>query len=157
MNTLITFATRFGCTEKCAKKLEEKLSNDMEIINLKNNTKISLDKYDTVIIGGSIMMGKINSEVKKFYNNNLAQLLQKKIGLFICGALSEQVDKELRDNFPEELINHAVATGYFGYELNFEKMNFALRVLAKKMSDTEKSFSKIIEDNITKFAEVMKR
>ncbi|GAG83024.1 unnamed protein product [marine sediment metagenome] len=156
MKTLITFTTRFGCTEKCAKKLEEKLSNDVEVINLKNNPKISLDKYDTVIIGGSIMMGKINSEVTKFYNNNLTQLLQKKVGLFICGSLSEQADKELKDNFPKELIDHSATTGYFGYELNFEKMNFALRALAKKMSNTEKSFSKIIEDNINEFAEVMK-
>ena len=103
------------------------------------------------------MVGKINSEVKKFYINNLAQLLQKKVGLYICGAFSEQADKELGDNFPEELINHAVATGYFGYELNFERMNFTLRALAKKMSNTEKSFTKIIEDNISKFAEEMKR
>ena len=64
MKTLIAFATRFGGTEKCAKKHEKKLSNDVEVNNLKNNPKISIDKYDRVIIGGSIMMGKINSKVK---------------------------------------------------------------------------------------------
>jgi len=38
MKTLITYATRFGCTEKCANKLAEKFTNDVEIVNLKNNT-----------------------------------------------------------------------------------------------------------------------
>lgn len=38
MKILITYATRFGCTEKCANKLAEKLTNDVEVINLKNNT-----------------------------------------------------------------------------------------------------------------------
>jgi menaquinone-dependent protoporphyrinogen oxidase len=34
MKILITYATRFGCTEKCANKLAEKLTNDVEVINL---------------------------------------------------------------------------------------------------------------------------
>jgi menaquinone-dependent protoporphyrinogen IX oxidase len=36
MKTLITYANRFDCTEKCTNKLAEKLTNDVGVINLKN-------------------------------------------------------------------------------------------------------------------------
>lgn len=36
MKILITYATRFGCTEKCTNRLAEKLTSDIEVINLKN-------------------------------------------------------------------------------------------------------------------------
>lgn len=35
-------------------------------------------------------------------------------------------------------------------------MNFALRGVAKKMPNTDTSFSEILEENIAKFAEEMK-
>ncbi|MCL5070511.1 MAG: flavodoxin domain-containing protein [Actinobacteria bacterium] len=50
MNILIAFATRFGCSEKCAKKLEEKLSNNVEVINLRNNININKNFFKYPIL-----------------------------------------------------------------------------------------------------------
>ena len=152
MKTLIAYASRYGCTEKCSKKLAELVSGDVEIVNLKVNPGIDIEGYDTIIIGGSIAIGKINSEVKKFCSANLSSLLQKRIGLFICAGAADKAEEELKNNFPKELVSRAAATGYFGYAVNLEKLNFALRAIMRKMSKTDKSFSKISEDNISKFA-----
>lgn len=156
MKTLIAFGTRYGCTEKCSKKLAEMLSNDVETVNLKKNLKIDLEEYDTVIIGGSIVIGKINGEVKKFCASNLSDLLKKRIGLFICAGDADKTEEYLKNNFSAELVNHASVTGYFGYGVNFEKLNFALRAMMRKNYKTDKSFTKIIEDNISKLVSEIK-
>ena len=157
MNTLIVYTTQFGCTEKCVNKLSGYLSGKTEVINLKNNPAGNLKEYDTIIIGGPITAGKINPKIKKFCDDNLLELLKKKIGLFICAGWAEYADKELKDNFPEELFRIASAIGYFGYEFNFEKMNFLLRAMMKKMSKTDQSVSNILDDNIKEFAKEIEK
>jgi menaquinone-dependent protoporphyrinogen oxidase len=159
MKLLISYATKYGCTEKCANilsKLLEGNDSTISVVDLNSQNKITLNDYDTVIIGGSIMAGKINSTVKKFCGNNLSELLKKKIGLFICAGSVEGAQKELADNFPQELLNIAVAKGHFGYEFNLEKMNFAVKALIKKINKIDKSVSNIFEDNIKEFAVSLK-
>src|SRR5665647_2783504 len=95
---LIAYATQYGCTEKCANILSVNLkdsSSSISVVDLGGKQKISLNDYDTVIIGGPITAGKINTKVKKFCAKNLQELVKKKIGLFICGAAAEKSQKEL--------------------------------------------------------------
>ncbi len=67
--------------------------------------------------------------------------------------MEEKAEEELKANFPEKLIKHSIATGYFGYEFSLEKMNFAVRMLVKKMVKVNESISKISEESIDKFVE----
>lgn len=155
MSILIVYASQYGCTEKCANMLSVNLKDNdslISVVDLGSKQKIALNDYETVIIGGPITAGKINSKVKKFCAVNLPELVKKKIGLFICGAAVEDAQKELSDNFPQELLGVAAAKGYFGYEFNLEKMNFAMRAIIKKISKVDKSVSNILEDNIKEFA-----
>jgi menaquinone-dependent protoporphyrinogen oxidase len=159
MNILIAYASQYGCTEKCAIMLSANLKNSgslVSVVDLGGKQKIILSEYDTVIIGGPVMMGKINPRVKRFIDENLSELLKKKIGLFICG-FTEESKKELADNFPQELLNIALAKGYFGYEFNLEKMNFAMRAIIRKIAKIDKNVSNIFEDNIKDFAADMKK
>lgn len=155
MKTIIIFATKYGCTEKCSNMLANKLAGEIEVLNIKNSPVADLSEYDTIIIGGSIIAGKINSRLKRFYEDNMDLLLQKKTGLFVCAGMEENAEEELKDNFPEKLIEHSTATGYFGYEFSLEKMNFAVRTLVKKMVKVNENISKISEESINKFAEEM--
>jgi len=59
MNILIAYATKYGCTEKCAAVLSEKLTGKVDLCNLKGGRASDLTQYEKVIIGGSIYMGKI--------------------------------------------------------------------------------------------------
>jgi len=152
---LIAYATRFGTTEKCAGMLAEilrKKNLEVELVDLKKNKRVKPENYDLVIVGGSFLAFRMNAFVKKFVKRNLNILLNTKIGIFMCGA-DENWKDEIKKGFPEELLDKAVAKGYFGYEMNWDKMNPIVRNIMQKASTTTEPVSKINTENIRKFAE----
>ena len=70
----------------------------------------------------------------------------------MCGA-DENWENEIKKGFPEELLDKAVTKGYFGYEMNWDKMNPMFRNMGQKVSKTTEPVSKINTVNIKKFAE----
>jgi len=155
MKILIAYATRFGTTEKCAGMLAELLREnkyDVELADLKKDKKVKLENYDLVVVGGSFLIARMNAFVKKFVKRNLITLLNKKIAIFMCGA-DENWEDEIKKGFPEELLDKAVVKGYFGYEMNWDKMNTMFRNMMQKASKTTEPVSKINTGNIKKFAE----
>lgn len=151
MKTLIVYATTHGCTEKCAQKVRDGLSGDIDMVNLKQNARVDPAAYDTVIIGGSIHAGRIQGRVKKFYTANQEVLLTKKLGLFICHMEEDNAQKELDDNYPEALRNHATAKGLFGGTFDFEKMNFVAKAIVKKVGNVTESVNNVNESAIKQF------
>jgi menaquinone-dependent protoporphyrinogen oxidase len=138
--------------------LVDKLQGEVELHNLKKTRDIDLSRYNKIVIGGSIYIGKIQKEVTEFSSSNLNALKEKKIGLFICGMQEEEVvEKELKDSFPDELYSSAVAKEVFGGEFIFKKMNFFERLIIKKVSKIDKDVSTVSEEKITRFAEVMNK
>ncbi|MFW6362352.1 MAG: flavodoxin domain-containing protein [Spirochaeta sp.] len=155
MKTLIAYATKYGATEKAARKLAEQLSGEVELINLVQKRTPDISGCDRVIIGGSIYCGNIQEEVKQFSSENQQQLLQQPLGLFICCKDEENADEQLQNAFDPQLVQHAAHTGYFGYEYNFRKMNFFLRMLIRKFARIKESQFKLREENISDFARKM--
>ena len=152
MKSLIVYATKHGCTERCANKLKKGIKGEVEILNLKKSLKINIDDYDLIVIGGSIHVGKVQKKVKQFCLNNLNLLKEKKIGLFICCMEDgEKASNQFNEAFPEELIKHSYANGIFGGEFNLEKMNSIEKFIVKKIAKVDKSVSKIKEENINEF------
>ena len=156
MPALIIFASKHGCTETCAQKIKDQLPGTTELINVKAFSSQNLDAYDTIIIGGSVHAGQIQKNIKKFCQNSMAILMQKKIGLFIC--CMEEGDKaqeEFTMAYPEDLRQHAAATGILGGSFDFKKMNAVERYLVKKIAKVDHSVSKISEEAISRFASEM--
>jgi len=154
MKTAIIYATKHGCTDKCAHTLANELNNNAALINLDVSTNVNLDEFNTVIIGGSIHAGSMNRKIKKFIDKNMDMLQSKKTGLFIC-CMEEEEEKaqeQFKNAFPESLRNKAIAHGYFGGEFNFDKMNFFEKAIIKKIAKTDQNVSKINENNIKDFA-----
>ncbi len=155
MKILIVYATRYGTTEKCAGMLADILkekAHEVELADLKKNKRIKPENYDLVAVGGSFMIGQMNARVRKFVERNLNTLLNKKTALFMCGS-DEGWETEMQKGFPVELLEKAVARGYFGYELLLDKMNPIFRSMIQKVEKTTDSISKINHENIKKFAE----
>jgi len=155
MKVLIAYATRFGTTEKCADMLAEilrKKNLEVELVDLKKNKRVKLQDYDLVVVGGSFLIVRMNAFVKKFVKRNLNILLNTKTAVFMCGA-DEDWENEIKKGFPEELLNKAVAKSYFGYEMNWDKMNPMFRNMMQKASKTTEPVSKINTENVRKFAE----
>jgi len=156
MKILILYGTKHGCTEKCAKILSEKLTEKVDLYNLKERKDIDISQYDKVIIGGSIYIGKIRKEVSDFCLQNLNVLKEKSVGLFICCmGEGEAVEKQLNEAFPKELIENAVAKESFGGEFIFKKMNFFERLIVKKVSKIDKDVSNICDERIDDFVKAM--
>lgn len=76
MRTLILFATKYGTADKCAHLLKCQLDGEVTIQPI--DAAESLNGYDTVVIGGSIYMGKLQPTVIRFCRQNQALLLKKK-------------------------------------------------------------------------------
>lgn len=126
MKTLILYSTKYGCTKKCAEILKSYLNGDVYILHIKS-APASLTEYDTVLIGGSIYMGKIQKEITRFCKHNTKQLLQKKLGLFACCYTPNGTDGFFETLFPKELLCHASYVTAVGGEMNYEKMNVIYR------------------------------
>jgi menaquinone-dependent protoporphyrinogen oxidase len=155
MKVLIAFATRYGTTEKCAGMLSDIIKgkgHEVDIVDLKKNKRIDPGAYDIVAIGGSFIMFRMNSIVKRFVSRNLKKLMDMKTGVFMCGA-DEKWEEEIKKGFPEELLDSAAVKGYFGFEMLWDKMSPFYRGMLQKEYKTTDNVSKINEDNIEKFAE----
>lgn len=149
MTTLIAYSTTLGCTEQCAAKLKDDLDSDVELIRISRRKKYSLEAYDIIIVGGSIHEGMIQRSVRKFCEHNLDILLQKQVGLFVCCMDPDANEKELIQRaFPDKLLDHALANGFFGGELNIKKMNLLQKIMTRKAARLQKEhdidFQKIL-------------
>ena len=153
----IIYASKHGTTEKVAHSIAEKLS--AELFSLIKNKNPDISGFETVILGSSVYAGQASGKMKAFCKANEPVLLQKKIGLFVCGMQPEKEhrDKELKDAYPEALHEKATASGFLGGEFLFEKMNFAERLIIKKIAKTTESVHQIDWDAVDEFVEKIKK
>jgi len=155
MKTAIIFASKYGTTEKVAAMIAEKLKNcnEIEIFSLKKNPNPDISQFEMVILGTAIYAGSALKKMKKFCRANEQVLLQKKLGLFVCGMepTKEKQHQELQDAYLEVLHKNAVATGFMGGAFLFEKMNFFERFIIKKIAKTTTSVHKINAEAIDEF------
>lgn len=154
MKTLIVYCSSHGTTGKAAHMLRKHIEGEVVVLNL-NQTKLQSDLqiFDSVIIGGSIHAGNIQSKVKKFIKENHEVLLTRNIGLFLCCMREGEIASEQFENaFPAELRERAIATGIFGGEFLVSKMNFFEKLIVKKVSGVTEDTSKIDVQSIEDFA-----
>ena len=83
MKTLILFASRYGATEEIAYMLKSAVGGDVTVCNVRDRG-VSLEGYDTVIIGSCVYMFKLDKHIKRFLRRNEKTLLGKKLGLYLC-------------------------------------------------------------------------
>jgi menaquinone-dependent protoporphyrinogen oxidase len=168
VKTLVIYASKHGSAEKCAAKLSERLSEETYLCNLKDGKIPELLQYERIIIGGSIYAGRIQREVSEFCINNINELMGKKLGFYICCMNKGASETQLKDAFPQELFNNAIAKESFGGEFKFRDMNFMEKTITKMISkvlakdnpdipaiDMKKDLSLLSEEKIDKFAGLM--
>lgn len=161
MKTLIVYATKYGCTKKCAEILKSFLDGEVEILSAKSY-KIDLTQYDVILIGGSVYMGKIRKEIIQFYKSNKKQLMNKKLGVFVCCYTPNGTEGFLETICPNEILEHAFYVTCVGGEMNYEKMNYLYRKmfqLLKKIDDFNKVFSDpvINKEEIRRLADIVNK
>ncbi|ARE88117.1 protoporphyrinogen oxidase [Clostridium formicaceticum] len=136
--------------------LSKKLNGRVDLHNIKSGKDPILDRYDKVIIGGSIYIGNIQKQIKKFCFKRLKELKRKKVGLFICGMQQGTImEAEFVAAFPPELLANSIAKESFGGEFIFKKMNPIERLIVTKTLKVYKDTSNISEESINRFAQII--
>jgi menaquinone-dependent protoporphyrinogen oxidase len=159
MKTLIIYSSKYGAVQECAEKLKGLLDGETDIVQMeKKAPKVVLAGYDRVVIGGSIHAGKLQKNVRAFCDENLDALKAKKVGLFLSSLTPpEQAGHYFTETFPEGLVKSAKAMSGFGGKVVFESMNPIERFILKKITKTDKSFSRISDKHIGDFADAIKK
>ncbi|BCJ94721.1 flavodoxin [Anaerocolumna cellulosilytica] len=154
MKSIIIYTTRYGCTAEVARRIQKELGDECTIIDIKKESVPLLDTFDTVILGGSIYIGKVQKEMTLFCTTNLEQLLTKKIGLYISAGAQTQEEcyKELLGAFPSELHAHATTKNVLGYAFSFDKMRFFDKLIMKKIKGNAVNTATYFEERIAQFA-----
>ena len=156
VTTLIVYASNHGFVRNCVDRLAARLDGRVMSVDLKKDSNPDPGNYDAVIVGGSIHAGHIQKSVRRYLDHRAGLLQAKKLGLFLCCMEEgEKAEKEFKDSYPEELISHAAATGIFGGEFDFDKMNFLEKAMVKKAAGITAGVTKLREDEIEKFAKTM--
>jgi Flavodoxin len=157
MKSIIIYSTKYGCTEKAAKLLKSKMAGETLTVNLMKEKVPPIGEYDTVILGGSIYIGRIQKELTNYINRNISELLNKKIGLFICAGSPDEGAraKELETSFPAELYGHAISKEVFGSEICFEKLGFFDKKILSMVQGSKESSYNLSEEKIESFARIM--
>lgn len=157
MKSIIIYSTKHGSVEHAANILKSKMNGDVLLVNVMKETVPPVDAYDNVILAGSIYMGRIQKELTNYVTANLPVLLQKRVGLFICAASPEPAArmKELETSFPGELCAKAVCKDVFGYDLNYDKLNFFEKLIMRMVTGSKESSSHLEHEKIASFAKAI--
>ncbi|WMJ72646.1 flavodoxin domain-containing protein [Cytophagaceae bacterium ABcell3] len=157
MRTAIIYASKHGTSGKVADIISGKLSaHDVTVYSLAKNGNPDIGCYDLVIIGGPIYAGNPLDAMKKFCEKNLSDLLQKKVGLYLCCMNKAEQQSYMENSFPEELRKHSSASVIAGGEMILENMSFFERLIVRFVAKTKKSVSAIDYQAIDKFVEEIK-
>ncbi|GAA0737294.1 flavodoxin domain-containing protein [Clostridium oceanicum] len=157
MKSIIIYSTKYGSAEKASELLKENMVGEVELVNIMKQTVPDIKGYDNVILGGSVYIGKIQKKLTNYINENIDELLKKRIALFICsGSLDKKIiQKYIKELFNPKLYNKAICTDTFGYEICFEKMNFIEKFMMKKMKKSTESEYCLNKENIKRFAKII--
>jgi menaquinone-dependent protoporphyrinogen oxidase len=152
MRTAIVYASKHGTTEKMAQMIQKDLGEDKaQLFNLKEERNIDLNQFEQIIIGGSIHAGQIQKRIKDFCEHNTVDLLQKRLGLFLCCMDEKRAEEQFNNAYPETLRSHAISKKVLGGEFLFEKMNFFERAIVKKIAKVNESQHNIDEEKVREF------
>lgn len=151
---LVIYMSRHGTTEKVATEIRDRLGADITVlVNLEDQETPNLNDFHCVIIGGSVHAGTIQGKLMSFCQRHTDELLNTRLGLFMCFMNDDLKEMEFEDSFPLVLRAHAVAKGMFGGEFLLEKMSFLERTAVRKIKGIDTSVSRLDQNAIDKFIE----
>ena len=158
MKTAIIYASTHGTTEKVARKISKNLpAGEAELIDLKKTPRPELSAYSRIIIGGSVHAGSMQKRVSVFCQQNIPELLQKPLALFICGMEQARMQQQFEGAFHPLLRAHACCQAFAGGELLFERMNFLQKMVVRKVSGVNSSVSALNPAAIKQLAETISK
>lgn len=150
-NIAIVYASKYGFTEICTKKLIEQLTVRVDVFNISEN-KPDLSKYDTIILGGPIHNGKFYKPLHRYIQEHISELSTKRIACFITCLDIARIDDYFKTALPEILYESLFVKACFGGALYFDKLHPFEREVIKELSIYVDDVEKIYDEKIHLFA-----
>lgn len=157
MKTLIIYYSKYGTTETCVKMLREKVQGQVTAVNLLTEAAPDLGGYDFVLIGTPIYVGQLPKKMNSFLNRQRETLMHKKIGLFICAGHEEELHIYLEKSFPVWLLAKVMFIDHVGHGIDFQRANFFVKFMLKKMFKITESYLQLKGDAIDQLAANLNR
>ena len=162
---LIAYGTTEGQTAQIANHLAEVIRGrglEEEALDLEQSKDVSLDGFDAVIIGGSVHMGKHQSDVVDFVRRNRVDL-ERLPSAFFSVSLAASGDlanaEAYVENFTQQTGWRPTKVGLFSGALlyrNFLKRYMMKRIVRDKPgmpTDTSRDYVYTDWDQVKRFAE----
>ena len=103
---LVAYGSRYGRTEEVSREIGRVLEKDGLKVNLLDlgSTKDMPDikKYDAVLVGSGIKIGKWTKETDNFLKKNKEALKNKVFGLYTCSGLASEDVSKAKKTYVEE-------------------------------------------------------
>jgi len=130
---LVTWATRFGSTEEVAHAIADDLLRQRFAVNTLPVKEVqSLERYDAVVMGFPLYIGRIHRDARHFLSSHQKELIHLPVALFVLGPVHAD-EKEFvaaRDQLRKELAKlpwlSPVAHEVFGGRFDPTKLGFPL-------------------------------
>ena len=151
MRVLVIYTTRHGTSQMIARTIQHSSSHQVSLHNLKSSKQPDLIHQDLIILGTSIHAGRIPKRVRRFIKKNHKHLLSKPLAIYMCCMDMENSRKQMEENFPEELREHALEFTCLGGEFLFDKMSKLEKTIVKKIAGVDDSTSNLRHDALESF------
>jgi menaquinone-dependent protoporphyrinogen oxidase len=153
MKTAILYGSKYGATESCAKQIADKINGQVDLVNILKKRQVDLTGYDAVVLGGAIYAGKMADGV--IHTIKGLDLGKVPYGIVLCCMEEGKEEEYLRTNLGDQIVEGAAFMEHLGHGLNFERMNFLVRKMIKKIAKVDKSFTKFDTEAIQRVADAV--
>jgi len=132
VTVLIAYCSRYGTTEARARSIGAAVRAEVSIVDLQRGRAPDPERYDVVLIGGSIYGGTIQSRVTAFCESNEEALRNRPVGVFVC-CLSRDAHAraQMDDAFPGWLLGAAFCRALPGGALYPGNLTLLDRILVR--------------------------
>ena len=135
MKVLIAYRSRYGTTASCARALAGMIRSGSETIDLARTRTVDLSPFDVVLIGGSVYGGRILPQVTSFCERHRDALREMRVGVFLCCLYQgEHARTQMREAFPDWLLDRCFAYALAGGELVYAKLSLLDRMLVRSVT-----------------------
>jgi menaquinone-dependent protoporphyrinogen oxidase len=154
MRTLLVYATSKGYAGECAQKIAEQIGRErVDSIRIGKGSAVPTPEgYEQIIIGGSVHAGMLPKRLRDYCSLHEPLLLDKKVALFLCGIREEEKDQMLKANFPQTVLDHAHAVGWFGGRMRMADYNRLVRMVLRKITGSDQDIIDVRPEAVERFS-----
>jgi menaquinone-dependent protoporphyrinogen oxidase len=91
---LVAYASKHGSTEEVARAVGSTIRRTGHHVDVRNaKTAHDVERYDAVVVGGSMYMGRWHADARRFLRKHDDELSQEHLAVFAMGPLKPEEDQ----------------------------------------------------------------